>query len=84
MKRVWVDWTVRLAVEVPQDWSEDSIKFHVEEHLCATDLLDQLDLETVADENGRPCICWRSKVKLLHLDGSLNFSDMQGAMGCGC
>lgn len=64
-----VDFTVRMFVDVSDDLTEDQVQFYVEEHLCLTNLLDDLISMQEHDDEAAVCnLCAHASAKLLPSD----------------
>lgn len=63
-KFVLVEVSVRLRVKVPTFWDDNSIQFHIEEHDCIDNFINQIAAEIEADP-GHCKTCSRAKAKYL-------------------
>lgn len=72
-KRV-IEFTIRMFVDYHDSMSDDSIDFHLNESsFCLTSLIDDLlrDLGVEPPEK-LPCVCWRSRARVLPLGATLD------------
>jgi hypothetical protein len=57
---------IRMTRELPADWTDEDVQFHIEENLCRDNLVEQLAREIQAKPNVC-CTCHRSEAFVGHL-----------------
>jgi hypothetical protein len=51
--KVPIEFTIRIDIDVPDDWDDDSVRFYVEENHCMDNYVEQVHREIEA----RPGVC---------------------------
>ena len=56
--------------EVPDDWDEDQVRFHLEENYCIGNFADDLVERLEADDAKSVCsVCSKSTAEVVSIDG---------------
>lgn len=60
-----IEFKIRTKYVKPADFSEETLRFHLEENNCASNLIDHLTEDLAALPESFCCVCWRSEAKLI-------------------
>lgn len=64
-KKVKIQLIIDTEEEVPEDWDEESIQFHLEENYCVANIIHRLHGEVEeAEKEGKCSICSFAEIKV--------------------